>query len=234
MTEYLRTLRNHLATFLTDHRRERFEAVLQFRTRRLAAVLVDLYQQHNASAVLRTCEALGVQDVHIVETEHEFETNPEIALGTDRWLTLHRYHGPDALDHCIRELRRRGYQIAATVLGRKSRPVCEVAPDQPLAVMFGTEKEGLPESAIAAADLHIHLPMYGFVESFNVSVAAALCLNELLESLRRSREDWHLTAGERETLFLDWARQSIPGAEAIERRFHEEWRRNAPLSGSGE
>lgn len=223
MTEYEQALTEHLASFLTPHRRARFAHVLDQRTRWITVALVDLYQQHNASAVLRTCEAFGVQDAHIVERIHDFETNPQIALGTDRWLTLHRYGGDHALEECLAALRERGYAIGATVLHEKSQPVAEISLDRPIALLFGTEKDGLPRWAVEQADLLVHVPMYGFVESFNVSVAAALCLQELVNKLRASALPWHLSAEERSELTLQWSRISVPGADAIERRFLAAW-----------
>ena len=216
-------LAQHLSEFLTVRRRRRFQDVLSQRTRHLHVVLADLYQQHNASAILRTCDAFGIQDVSIAETEHEFETNPEIALGTDQWLTLHNYRGPTALSDCVRQLRSNGYRIAATVLHQDSRPVSELCLDEPVALLFGTEKDGLPADAISAADELVHLPMYGFVESFNVSVAVALSLQTLIPRLHSSSAVWQLSETERQALWLQWSRLSVPGAEAIERRFQEEW-----------
>lgn len=219
MTDSTTDLLDFLTGFLTPRRLERFHQVLEKRTRWITLVLSDLYQQHNASAILRTCDAFGVQDVHIAEQDHLFETNPEIALGTDQWLTLSQRSGPGSLEETITALRQRGYRIAATVLHAESRPVDELDLDQPVALMFGTEKDGLSSEAVELADVRVHLPMYGFVESFNVSVAAALCLQQLIPRLHRTAHPWQLSAEERRELLLRWTRQSVPGAEALERRF---------------
>lgn len=250
MTTYESALLDHLRQFLTPRRRERLQEVLRRRTRWVTVVLTDVYQQHNASAVLRSCDAFGIQDVHVVEIENRFRANSDISLGADRWLTLHHYRGDRAMQECLAALRLGGYIIAATTAPsgsarpRELPPAAETPEDRseegdeptienhpvesvpigrPVALMFGTEKDGLPESALAQADLHVHIPMHGFVESFNVSVAAALSLYELTGRLRNSSLAWHLTEEEREQLLLDWTRASVPGCEAIERRFHSEW-----------
>ncbi|WP_217647019.1 TrmH family RNA methyltransferase [Planctomicrobium piriforme] len=211
-----------LQEFLTPHRRERFAQVLQARTRWLRVVLVDLFQQHNASAVLRTCDALGVQHVHAVETRNDFETNPDISLGSEQWLALHHHDGPAALQDCVTQLKSQGFRIAATVLHADSRPIQELPLDQPVALLFGTEKEGLSPEAVAAADVLVHLPMYGFVESYNVSVAAALSLQSITDRLRQSDLPWQLDEAEHTALLLQWSRLSIRNVEIIERRLRAE------------
>jgi tRNA (guanosine-2'-O-)-methyltransferase len=255
MTAYESALLDHLRQFLTPRRRERLLEVLRQRTRWVTVVLTDIYQQHNASAVLRSCDAFGIQDVHVVEMENRFRANSDISLGSDRWLTLHHYRGERAMQECFAALRSGGYVIAATTAPagsarpRELPPATETPEDRatdhgepaienhpienhpiesvpiecPVALMFGTEKDGLPDSALAQADLHVHIPMHGFVESFNVSVAAALSLYELTGRLRTSSLEWHLTGEERERLLLDWTRASVPGCEAIERRFQRQW-----------
>lgn len=221
MTEYERDLLSYLQTFLTPQRKARFTEVLEKRTRSVVIVLVDLYQEHNASAVLRSCEAFGIQDVYVVESENQFSTKRDIAMGSDRWLTIHRFGGEKGLAKCLRTLKRKGFATVATVLNGEDHSIydVEVTSTAPLALMIGTEDEGLPSAAIDQADLCVSIPMFGFVESFNVSVAAALCLQVLTYKLRTSNVNWKLTFDESEALRLAWARQSIPNCAAIERRF---------------
>jgi tRNA (guanosine-2'-O-)-methyltransferase len=216
MTTFEMDLLEYLLTFLTARRRERFAQVLSKRTRRLTLVLEDVFQQHNISAILRSCDAFGVQDVHVVESRNEYEPVSQIALGSEQWLSVRRYATTFA---CLRELRAGGYRIVATSPGPDSRPLEEVDVQQPLALWFGTEKEGLTEEVIRSADELVRIPMYGFVKSFNVSVAAALCLQSLTGRLRGSDVDWRLNDDERSPLLLDWCRQSIPNIELIEQRF---------------
>lgn len=225
MTNYETALVKHLQEFLTQPRQAKFEEILEKRTRILTVVLVDLYQEHNASAILRSCEAFGVQDIHVVESENKFLTKPEIAMGTDRWLSIHRFGGKNGLRKCFSKLKKKGFRTAATVLNHESQPIqdVEVSRTEPLALFYGNEKQGLPQTVIDQADFCIHIPMHGFVESFNVSVAAALSLQTLTEKIRRSSTDWHLGEKDREGIWLDWTRRTIPNCEAIERRFQKEW-----------
>jgi len=211
--------------FLTRERLERFDEVLNWRTRRVQVVLVDLFQQHNASAVLRSCDALGVQNVHIVESYNRFAANDDIALGSEQWLTLQYYTGQQAVTDCIGSLKSQGIQVAATTLHTDSLLIDDIPLDRPVAVMFGNEHTGLPDEAIEAADYLVHLPMYGFVESYNVSVAAALCMQTLTGRLRSSREDWHLTQEERSDILSDWARKSLRKRDAFEREFRRQTRK---------
>lgn len=212
-------LLEYLQEFLTPDRLGRFTEVLDLRTRHLTVVLENLYQMHNASAVLRSCDAFGIQDVHIIEGDNSFQANSGIAMGADQWLTLHNYRGEDATANCIEQLKDAGYTVAATVLHENSTPIDALPVDQPLAMVFGTEKEGLSEEAIDLADLYVHIPMYGFVQSFNVSVAAALSLENLTRRIRESDSDWTLSADEKAELELEWTRLTIPRVEALERRF---------------
>lgn len=223
MTPYEQQLSEYLQQFLTPQRRAKFAEVLANRTRKLTVVVFDLFQEHNASAILRTCEAFGIQDVHIVESENRFRPKRDIAMGTERWLTLHRYQGTDSLQSCLRHLQSRGFRIAATVLDDRSQCVTDltVSAEHPLALVFGTEKHGLPQMAIEMADLLVKVPMFGFVESFNVSVATALSLQALTQRLR-SGNDWELTDQEQADLLLDWTRKTVPNCEAIELRFRQD------------
>lgn len=197
----------HLAGLVTPERRARMDAVLAARTRHLTVVFEDVYHPHNASAVLRTCECLGVQDVHIVEGQKRFRPNVEVVHGAARWLTLHRWRKPDGHDirSCLAALRERGYRVVATSPRQDALPLGEVPLDQPLAVCFGTEETGLTPDVLAAADLCAQIPMPGFTRSLNVSVTAALVLYDLTTRLR-SRDDlpWPLSAAQREELCLLW------------------------------
>src|SRR6185312_4838580 len=101
-------LLGHLSQFVTEERKKRFEEVLQNRTRHIAIALEDIYQPHNASAVLRSCDCFGIQDVHIIENENKYTVNPDVALGSEKWLTLQRYNDEQSLDNCINTLRAKG------------------------------------------------------------------------------------------------------------------------------
>lgn len=220
MTPLDRLLLEHLLTYVTPRRQARFADVLDQRTRRITVVLEDFYDSHNISAVLRTCDAFGVQDVHVIETEHEFEHEPEIALGSEKWLTVHRYgNSPNSRLDCVAALRRSGYQLLAVTPHAEARSPEEIDVSQPIALVFGTEKEGLTAEIASQADGAVRIPMCGFVESLNVSVAAALCLYPMTRRLRCGPHDWGLAAAEREALLFEWVRKSVPHLEPLEQRF---------------
>jgi tRNA (guanosine-2'-O-)-methyltransferase len=209
----------YLAGLISPHRRERVEQVLAHRTRWLTAVLEDVYQPHNASAVLRSCEALGLQDVHVIESRNRYQVNPQVDLGASRWLTVRRY--PD-LANCVQALRERGYRLLAASPHEDGQQPEQVEVSRPLAVLLGTEEEGLSPAAVAAADGCVRVPMYGFTESLNVSVCAALILRALSRRLRLEPTPWELTESERAELRLEWYRRSVRGADLLEARFRED------------
>lgn len=186
--EVMARLRPHI----TDERFQKMEQVLSQRTQALTLLIENVYQPQNASAVLRTAEALGLQSVHIVEKDHRYEVSPQVVMGADKWLDLH--YAPDE-SACggnntlalYERLRRQGYRIAATCWTEDAVSIEDIDLSTPLAIAFGTELTGLSREAIEAADIRTYIPMYGFTQSFNISVAAALCMHEL----RRKMEKRH-------------------------------------------
>lgn len=217
-----RDLIDHLGQFVSAHKRARVQQVLAQRTRYLAVVLEDIYQPHNASAVLRSCECFGVQDVHIIEQENSFRPSPDIALGAPKWLTLHHYRrsAGESAATCLQALRRQGYRIVATTLRPQSIPLHALDLSQPTALCFGTELQGLSEEAHALADLFVQIPMFGFTQSFNISVTAALFLYDLTTRLRQlPPQTWQLTPAEQQQLTLEWYGRIVDHSEAIIRRY---------------
>lgn len=215
-------LSRHLGGFVSEHKRRRIEWVLVRRTRFLTVVLEDIFQPHNASAVLRSCECFGVQDVHIVEGRNRFEVNKDVALGAGKWLSIARHGGEDGLQSCLGGLKERGYRLVAATPHGDDTELDDIAVDRPLAVLFGTEEAGLSQQALEAADEYLRIPMFGFTESFNISVSAALILRELTRRLRDSGAAWELADAERDELRLSWYRQVVRGSELIEERFWRE------------
>ena len=199
-----------LAQFVTEQRRALFDRVLEQRTRHVTVVLEDIYHSHNTSACLRTCDCFGVQDVHIIEGENRHEINTDVALGSTQWLTLQHYDAAeDNTLACIHRLKNAGYRIVATSPHAESHMLDDFLPTQPVALMFGSEQNGLSETAMEAADDLLRIPMFGFTESFNISVTVALCLQQLTKTLRDSDINWQLTPDERETLRRQWIKQTI-------------------------
>lgn len=191
---------------LTEARWERMAFVAARRTRWIRVVLEDIYQGHNASAILRTCDCFGVQDIHAIELRNRFKANDEIALGASNWLTVRRWdEAAGGRAGCLQHLRAQGCSIAVTYLGDNTTTLEELPIDRPIALCFGTEKDGITPELLAAADHRIRIPMHGFTQSFNVSVTAALCLHTLTTRLHASPHPWRLSDEEREILLTQWA-----------------------------
>ena len=216
---------SHLSAFVTEERKKRFEEVLQNRTRHITIALEDIYQPHNASAVLRSCDCFGIQDVHIIENKNKYTVNPDVALGSYKWLTLHKYNREQNNTlNCINELKKQGYAIAVTSPHAKTRnivslPIEAIPIHKKVALFFGTEMQGISQELESNAELFVKIPMLGFTESFNISVAAALCMYTLSARLRKENIDWKLSGEEQQEILLQWYHNTIPKAELLEKEF---------------
>lgn len=214
----------YLREFATEDRWERINTVIDKRTRYISVILEDIYQPHNASAVLRSCDCFGIQDVHIVENKNEFSPNQGITIGADKWISLHSYNKPgkNNTKHCYRQLKKQGYKIIATTPHEDDVTIDEVSLDQKMALVFGAELTGLSDHALEYADGYAKIPMVGFSESFNISVSAALCLYDLSTRLRKSRDDWKLEESEKLDLRLNWLKKSVRAPDKLIKRYMEE------------
>ncbi len=206
-----------LSGLVTQRRRELFDRVLDYRTRYITVVLEDIYQPHNASAVLRTCECFGIQDVHIIENRNTYRINPDVVLGATKWLNLNKYNRLDYnTDETIRQLRDQGYRIIATTLDEQAVQLHEFdLLAGKCALFFGTELTGLTDHVLDQADEFLKIPIYGFTGSFNISVSTAIILHQLTMELHRSDLSWRLSHAEREEQLLDWLKKSVGGGEQL-------------------
>jgi tRNA (guanosine-2'-O-)-methyltransferase len=222
------TLKSKLIPFLrqfaTEDRWQRINNVIDKRTCYLSVILEDIYQPHNASAVLRSCDCFGIQDVHIIENKNDFDPNQGVTIGADQWISLQSYNQPgkNNTELCYRQLKEKGYQIIATTPHEQDMTIDEVSLDQKTALVFGAELTGLSDYALDHADGYAKIPMVGFSESFNISVSAALCLYELSTRLRKSRDDWVLTKSEKLDLQFEWLKKSVRAPEKLIQRYLEE------------
>jgi len=213
-------LLTYLSNLLTDERKVLFEKVVQYRSKHITVVLEDIFQPHNASAVLRSCDLTGVLDVHIIENRNQYEVNPEVALGSSKWLNLNIYNEQkNNTIQTFQKLRKEGYKIIATTPHKNSQSLENIDLTEKVAVVFGTELTGLSDLAINNADEYLRIPMYGFTESYNISVSAALVLFTLTERMRKENVSWQLSETEHLQTLLDWTRRSINKVEGIEKRF---------------
>jgi len=214
-------LTEFLTDFITEKRLERIKEVASKRTRHFAVALENLFQGHNASAVLRTCDCFGIQNVFAIENVNKFQPNEEIALGAEKWLTINHFNEENSIEKCYTELRRQGYRIAATTPHGNPVPVDEMDVSKPLALVFGTEKEGLSEKAIELADFTVALPMYGFTESFNISVSAALFLQKVIDKSIAQKVDRFIDIKEQQELIAQWILKTVSDPEGLLKKYLE-------------
>ncbi len=221
VSEQTRLLTQHFSQFITDHKKDFIEKVLDLRTRYVTVVLEDIYQSQNASAVLRTCECMGLQDVHIIEVNSEWSTNKQVLKGSDKWLNITRYRekNQNNVEACFNQLKRKGYKIAVTDPSPDGVSIEDVSLNQPLAFVMGNEKHGTSNFALDHADLKVNIPMVGFTESFNISVSAAICMNSIISRLHKTDLPWPLKQEEKEVLRLEWYKKVVRRSALIEREF---------------
>lgn len=215
------SLLEYLETYVTENRKSLFRKVLAQRTRHFTVVLEDIYQPHNSSAVMRSCDIFGVQDVHVIENKYSSKVSRHVAKGSQKWLTFHRYHekSNNTLD-CLNHLRSHGYQIIATTPHNDSCMLSEFDISKKSAFVFGKEKEGVSDLVKEQADGFLKIPMVGFTESLNISVAAAIILNDVTDRVKNSNTIWQLTDKEQSKLYMEWIEKSIKNVEKIKEYFN--------------
>ncbi len=209
-------LSDYLLTFVSDTRKARFDEVISHRMDHMRVVLENVYQDHNASAVLRSCESFGIQHVHFIENRNHLRISEDVSMGSHKWLDIHRHNTSDnntveALQH----LKNLGYRIVATTPHRYDCTVDQLPVDKKLAVVFGTELDGISQDVFDHADEFIKIPMYGFTESFNVSVCAALCMYQLSTRIRQTVPGYLLSEEEKLDVYFDWLKKSVDKSEAL-------------------
>jgi len=214
-------LADHFSRYISDHKRDFLERVLDQRTRHVTIVLEDIFQSQNASAVIRTCECMGIQDVHIIEKESKYTVNRKILKGSYKWVDMikHKGKGKDNTALCFEHLRANGYKILVTDPSPDGVSIHDMPIDDKVAIVMGNELKGTSTYAIDHADVKVNIPMYGFTESLNISVSAAICLNSLIPALRKSEVAWQLSEQEKTDIRLRWLRKMVRNAEIMEREF---------------
>jgi tRNA (guanosine-2'-O-)-methyltransferase len=221
MTDKQSLLTNHLSQFVSDHKKEFVDRVLDQRTRYVTIVLENIFQSQNASATLRTSECLGLQDVHIVENTAKYHLNIRVLKGADKWLDMHRYRtrGENNTETCFSKLRTGGYKIFVADPAENGVSIDDIDVNQKIALVFGNELRGVSNYAIEHADGRMKIPMYGFTESLNISVSVAISLSTILRKLRQSTIDFRLSEEEKRAIRLEWYKKIVRGSDVIEREF---------------
>ena len=215
----------YLSSYVTPERLDLFEKILAQRTYYFTVVLEDIYQPQNASAVLRTCDCFGIQGVHVIENRNSFRVNKEVALGSSKWLTIKKYNQPENNSlQAIRALKNKGYRIVAT--SPHSNDVLledfDLAKGK-AALVFGSELPGISETILNEADEFVKIPMFGFTESFNISVSAAIVLHHLTQKMRKTPAlPWQLNSREKDEIRLQWLRNTIKRSDLIEKHYQDQ------------
>ena len=213
--DYLAFLEN----ILTDNRKERFLKVLANRTKHFTIAVEDVFQMHNTSAVMRSCEVFGIQELNVIEQRYGKRIDKEIAMGAQKWVDINQF---DSITNCLSTLKNQGYQIIATTPHENDCLLEDFDITKPSALFFGTERDGLSQEILDKADGFLKIPMVGFTESLNISVSAAIIIQNLTNRLRNSDIAWQLSEDEILEKRLSWAKSSIKDIKRIEARYYEE------------
>lgn len=203
---------------ITESKQEKYDTIASDRTKFLTVVMESISKEHNSSAVIRTCDCFGIQDLHTIE-KGNFTHDPmrDIALGAGNWVDLHTYSsGENPSRDCLDKLKKNGYKIIATT-PHTNNDINDIKIDQPIALVFGTERTGISQDVTDLADELVKIPMYGFTESFNISVSAAIALNILRNKLENSELDWKLSLEEQIKLKIEWCAKIIKDGDKVEK-----------------
>lgn len=211
-------LLDYLEDFISEERRERFISVLANRTKYITVALEDVFQMHNTSAVIRSCDVFGIQEAHLVQNRNANELDKNIAMGAQQWVDVHRYK---STQDCIETLKNNRYKIIATTPYDDSVLLSDFKVDEKIALFFGTERDGLTPAVIKQADGFLKIPMQGFTESLNISVAAAIILQHLSTKLTQTDIAWELTEKEKMQKRLEWTKKSIKSIDSILERYND-------------
>jgi tRNA (guanosine-2'-O-)-methyltransferase len=206
-----------LENILTENRKEKFLKVLEQRTNHFTVVVEDIFQLHNASAVMRSCEVFGIQELNVIEQRYGKKIDKEIAMGAQKWVDINTF---DSISNCMATVKKKGYQIIATTPHDNDCLLEDFDISKPSALCFGTERDGLSDEILKQADGFLKIPMVGFTESLNISVSAAIIIQNLTNRLRNSDIDWHLSEEEIIEKRLLWAKNSIKDIKRIEERYY--------------
>ncbi len=214
---------NHIAPMLSDRRKALFDTILKQRTRHFTVILEDLYQKHNTSAIVRSCDIFGVQDVHIIENKYDSYMSNQVGKGSQKWIDFHHYKEKQLnTQDCIDGIKSKGYQLIATTPHNDSCLVQDFDITKKSAFVFGVEKDGVSETMMNQADGFLKIPMVGFTESLNVSVAAAITLQSVTDKLRRSDIEWQLSEEDQFFKKIEWMEKTIKSIKKVKERYFEE------------
>lgn len=211
----------HLSQFLTEDRLHLFHEKLKERSNRITLVLEDVFQSRNISAAMRSADCFGIQNIHIIENKNNFVKDKSVSLGAGKWINIKQYNKEENNTiNCLKKLKKEGYQIIATSPHNTNISLDEIdVKNNKIAIILGTELTGLSEKALSFADKRMKINMYGFTESLNISVSAAICCQSISSKMRKETTGWEVTEEEKKDILLNWIRNSIKSGKQIEEKF---------------
>ena len=214
----------HLSQFITSERLNLFQEKLKERSNRVTLVLEDVFQSRNISAAMRSADCFGIQNIHIIENKNNFSKDETVSLGAGKWINIIRHNSEENNTlNCLKKLKEEGYQIIATSPHNTDISLEEVdVKNNKIAILLGTELSGLSEESLTFADKRMKINMYGFTESLNISVSAAICCQSVSSKMREESTNWEVTEEEKTDILLNWIRNSIKSGKQIEQKFLED------------
>ncbi|WP_026813884.1 TrmH family RNA methyltransferase [Arenibacter certesii] len=207
----------YLEGFITPKRKQRFLDILEDRTKFITVAVEDVYQMHNMSAVIRSCDIFGIQEAHLIENRYGKRLDKSISMGAQQWVDTKRYNTTTS---CIEALKKEGYRIVATTPHENGVLLPDFELNEKTALFFGTERDGLSQEVMDKADSYLTIPMVGFTESLNISVSAAIILHRLTSLMKKSDLNWQLTEKEKLERRLDWTKKSVRSVADVLARFY--------------
>ena len=220
MTDKEQRTLDYLKGYISVNKQQLIDKALDQRTRHLAVVLDDIYQPQNASAAIRTADCFGIQEVYVIENKHKFKVNPRVVHGSSKWVNVTRFNEEaDNVKACVTQLKEQGYRLLATVPDPSATSIYDIDISQKTALVFGTEMSGISPGMMEHVEGEVTIPMYGFTESFNISVSVAIILSRLAEKLFSSNIDWKLNEDEKSLLKLEWYRKIVNRSNLLEKEF---------------
>lgn len=209
---------NGLREYLLPERCERLYQVIQNRTRYIHVAVEDTESERNAGALFRTCDCFGIQEASVIEQKYDLRVAKMISKGAEKWLDIRQYQGARNMGvaDCVHDLKSRGFTIVATTPHEPDIELPDFELQGKTAFFFGTEETGLSDEAIELADIKMGIPIYGFAESYNISVSAALILQNAVAQMRRKGLDWEMSEEEKLDLEIEWLKKALGrGSRAI-------------------
>jgi tRNA (guanosine-2'-O-)-methyltransferase len=210
---------HYLQQFLTEERLQKINFFAPESSDFVLPVMEDIFQFRNAAAIVRSVEACGFHKIVAMESENVFNPNLRVTKGAETWVEVEKL--PHSLDS-IKKIKNRGYKIVAVSPEKNATLLPDFSISEPVALVFGTEKEGVTEEILDFADETLAIPMYGFTRSFNVSVAASICMYELKQKLLKSGIDYKLSEEKMWQMKVRWAVNSLASGEQILAKYLKE------------